>query len=119
MDAEGLCRSLLQLSPDHADACFLLAESLRLQGRGEEAMALYRKAQAGYEAAGATGTMAPLQLEYLRVLQENQMLRQYLKQTQQLVQLQAQHSRALAMAGVQQQAFGTAAPVDLNAGAGA
>jgi hypothetical protein len=70
-------------------------------------------------AAGATGTMAPLQLEYLRVLQENQMLRQYLKQTQQLVQLQAQHSRALAMAGVQQQAFGTAAPVDLNAGAGA
>ena len=72
-------------------------------------------------AAGATGTMAPLQLEYLRVLQENQMLRQYLKQTQQLVQLQAQHSRALAMAGVQQQTFGTAAPapVDLNAGAGA
>lgn len=74
-------------------------------------------------AAGANGTMAPLQLEYLRVLQENQMLRQYLKQTQQLVQLQAQHARALATAGVQPPAFGTAAgpaaPVDLNAGAGA
>ena len=52
-------------------------------------------AAAAAAAAGANGTMNPLQLEYLRVLQENQMLRQYLQQHQTLVQLQAQHTRAI------------------------
>lgn len=78
-------------------------------------------------AAGANGTMNPLQLEYLRVLQENQMLRQYLKQHQTLVQLQAQHSRLLAqqVAGAattpQQTAAATSsgAPADANAAAAA
>ena len=101
-------------------------------------------AAAAAAAAGANGTMNPLQLEYLRVLQENQMLRQYLKQHQTLVQLQAQHSRLLAQqvagaasapqppaaatcSGAAADAHAAAAaaglvpglPVDLNLGAGA
>ena len=108
-------------TPAHAGAASAGATGAAAADAAAEAAEGVTREQmaAAAAAAGATGTMAPLQLEYLRVLQENQMLRQYLKQTQQLVQLQAQHSRALAMAGVQQQAFGTAAPVDLNAGAGA
>mmetsp|Transcript_4843 Transcript_4843/g.13963 ORF Transcript_4843/g.13963 Transcript_4843/m.13963 type:complete len:325 (-) Transcript_4843:137-1111(-) len=47
-------------------------------------------------AAAAAGSLTPQQQEYLRVLQENQLLRQYLAQTQALVQLQAQHASALA-----------------------
>eukprot|EP00316_Scyphosphaera_apsteinii_P009913 CAMPEP_0119323064 /NCGR_PEP_ID=MMETSP1333-20130426/59872_1 /TAXON_ID=418940 /ORGANISM="Scyphosphaera apsteinii, Strain RCC1455" /LENGTH=256 /DNA_ID=CAMNT_0007330425 /DNA_START=282 /DNA_END=1052 /DNA_ORIENTATION=- len=52
--------------------------------------------EADARAAAATGTLSPQQLEYLRVLQENQLLRQYLQQYQTLVKLQAQHAQALA-----------------------
>ena len=40
-------------------------------------------------AAAAAGVLTPEQLEYLRVLQENQLLRQYLAQCQALVNIQA------------------------------
>ena len=53
-------------------------------------------------AAAASGTLTPQQLEYLRVLQENQMLRQYVQQYQQLVGLQAQHLRATQHQAAQQ-----------------
>ena len=41
-DAEGLCRSVLAQAPRHAEAHYLLGESLRDQGRLEEAEGAYR-----------------------------------------------------------------------------
>jgi len=46
--------------------------------------------------AAEAGTLTAQQQEYLRVLQENQLLRQYLAQMQTLVQLQTHHASALA-----------------------
>jgi len=51
------------------------------------------------QAAAAAGTLTPQHAEYLRVLQENQLLRQYLQQYQVLVRLQAQHAQALGAQG--------------------
>jgi hypothetical protein len=60
--------------------------------------------------AAASGTLTLQQHEYLRVLQENQLLRQYLAQMQALVQLQAQHAAALAASQPQPAARSAAAP---------
>jgi len=60
--------------------------------------------------AAAAGTLTLQQLEYLRVLQENKLLRQYLAQMQALVQLQGQHAAALAASQPQPAAPSLAAP---------
>mmetsp|Transcript_5193 Transcript_5193/g.15885 ORF Transcript_5193/g.15885 Transcript_5193/m.15885 type:complete len:334 (-) Transcript_5193:387-1388(-) len=61
-------------------------------------------------AAVAAGTLTPQQQEYLRVLQENQLLRQYLAQMQVLVQLQVKHGSAqAAQQAVQPRASGQSA----------
>uniref|UniRef100_A0A7S4BIM3 Transmembrane protein n=1 Tax=Chrysotila carterae TaxID=13221 RepID=A0A7S4BIM3_CHRCT len=46
-------------------------------------------------ASAAAGSVTPEQLEYLRALQENQMLRQYLQQYQTLLRLQAEHAQSV------------------------
>jgi hypothetical protein len=60
--------------------------------------------------AAVSGTLTQQQYEYLRVLQENQLLRQYLSQMQALVQLQAQHAAALAASQAQHATASPAAP---------
>jgi len=42
VDAEQICRKVVDKAPQHADAQYLLAESLRLQGRIEECELTYR-----------------------------------------------------------------------------
>ncbi|HNW92374.1 MAG TPA: GYF domain-containing protein [bacterium] len=45
VEAEGICRALLQETPAHAGAQFLLAESLFAQRRNREALTAYQAAQ--------------------------------------------------------------------------
>ena len=68
---------------------------------GAEGSSSCRREQVAAEvhaAAGAGAGLSQLQVEYLRSLQENQMLRQYLSQYQHLVALLTEHARRRAAA---------------------